>query len=240
MCHFINKCIFFYWYMYITILKQTVFEELLQSWILVTSIWRWLIGFKSDKFLIVFCSPQQSDPPFYPKLPHSWGWRGCTLPLPCAHTLQTTRQDRRRGGRKCCPLSSLWTSQPNLASKVLLGTASFTLIIYQMNISFDKKKVVFIEIYMYDRGVYPHQIKLCDNFMYQYVLKILNFWAYINASFQSNLLWRLSASILSETLFLSKTLLLSKDAPGVRDTWVGSEIPTLLSGLRSGVDGKLN
>lgn len=47
---------------------------------------------------------------------------------------------------------------------------------------------------------------------------------YVNASFQSNILWRLSASVLSKTLFLSetcflsKTLLLGQDAPGVGDT----------------------
>lgn len=69
---------------------------------------------------------------------------------------------------------------------------------------------------------------------------------YVNASFQSNILWRLSASVLSKTLFLSetcflsKTLLLGQDAPGVGDTRVRSEIPTLLSRLRSGLDGKLS
>lgn len=28
-------------------------------------------------------------------------------------------------------------------------------------------KVVFIEIYMYDQGTYPNQIRLSNNFMYQ-------------------------------------------------------------------------
>lgn len=30
-----------------------------------------------------------------------------------------------------------------------------------------KIKVVFIEIYMYDQGTYPNQIRLSNSFMYQ-------------------------------------------------------------------------